>query len=462
MTGFLGRERELALLNEAYQKHGFAMASVTGRQGIGKTTLLHEFCRDKRRLFLSAKELKLERNLEDFTKEVLERSGMPDFGSMISSANLQMLMAAIGRMAESRAAGTGKLVVVIDGFTCLSQADEAFLPDFLRLTEYELSNKDLFFVVIGEIPAKQSLSFPLLRIRLEPFDYRTAALFTPSFSEEAKLLTYGVTGGIPGYLVLFDQEKPAMDHIRDLFFSVKGTLLNETENLLRQYYRNVALYQTLITVIARGAGRMNEIAKASYYETPVISPAMKKLIAAGIVKKELSILNEDSKRDSVYRISDSIFRFYYSFVSPGRSAVERGEGADYLETVVKPALSDYMAVIFAEVCRQYTLLHWEGEGSAKEAGEWRRKDPATGISDIIDVVAVCRALNTARIGSCRYRKGSVEPEAVEKLEEKGRMLHIGVEKLYMFSSGGFYPSCLRKYRDDTRVELVTLKDLYEI
>lgn len=50
------------------------------------------------------------------------------------------------------------------------------------------------------------------------FDYRTAARFVPWHSPEEQALVYGVTGGVPKYLELFDEELSADENIVRLFF----------------------------------------------------------------------------------------------------------------------------------------------------------------------------------------------------------------------------------------------------
>lgn len=50
------------------------------------------------------------------------------------------------------------------------------------------------------------------------FDYRTAARFVPRYSPEEQALVYGVTGGVPKYLELFDEELSADENIVRLFF----------------------------------------------------------------------------------------------------------------------------------------------------------------------------------------------------------------------------------------------------
>ena len=47
MVVFIGREKELAMLNQAYLKGGNSIVVLYGREQIGKTTLVKKFVQDK-------------------------------------------------------------------------------------------------------------------------------------------------------------------------------------------------------------------------------------------------------------------------------------------------------------------------------------------------------------------------------------------------------------------------------
>ena len=53
---FIGREKELALLEKLKNSSKFEFLVLFGRRRIGKTTLLTEFAKDKNVLFYSAQE----------------------------------------------------------------------------------------------------------------------------------------------------------------------------------------------------------------------------------------------------------------------------------------------------------------------------------------------------------------------------------------------------------------------
>lgn len=74
---FIGREKELANLNELYAKEAFQLFVLYGRRRMGKTTFIREFCKDKRSLIITALEANDYMNLERFSKEIYDFFGYP-------------------------------------------------------------------------------------------------------------------------------------------------------------------------------------------------------------------------------------------------------------------------------------------------------------------------------------------------------------------------------------------------
>lgn len=67
---FIGREKELAELNELYLQDKFQLFVLYGRRRVGKTTLLNEFCKGKDTIFHSAEQSNDKLNLEKFSSLV--------------------------------------------------------------------------------------------------------------------------------------------------------------------------------------------------------------------------------------------------------------------------------------------------------------------------------------------------------------------------------------------------------
>lgn len=78
---FIGRERELTALKEWYDKDGIGMMVIYGRRRIGKSTLITEFAKGKRTIFYTATKIGKNRNLELFSKQVVDLL-MPGLGEV--------------------------------------------------------------------------------------------------------------------------------------------------------------------------------------------------------------------------------------------------------------------------------------------------------------------------------------------------------------------------------------------
>lgn len=115
-----------------------------------------------------------------------------------------------------------------------------------------------------------------------------------------------------------------------LFFDDSGRLFDEPTNLLKQEMKEPASYHSIISVIAGGASRLNEIATSTGLESGGCSNQISSLIKLRIVKKEYP-LTEPNSRKTIYRLEDSMFLFWYRFVRPNINGIIRGVGAHLYE-----------------------------------------------------------------------------------------------------------------------------------
>ena len=117
---FVGRERELASLKEFYDKDGIGLTIVYGRRRIGKSTLITEFVKDKKTIFYTATKVGKSRNLELFSKQVLDllMPGMEDMSFHTTEAVFDFI---------DKNVGDDKVVLVIDELPYWAEKDDALL-----------------------------------------------------------------------------------------------------------------------------------------------------------------------------------------------------------------------------------------------------------------------------------------------------------------------------------------------
>ena len=120
MARFIGREEELTVLEKAYQKEGFQMAVVYGRRRVGKTTLLREFCKNKRCVYYTAIKSTAARNTELLGQAVLEQLAPNMLGTAFKS--LDMIFDYLYEQSREQ-----RLIIITDELPYFARKDESLV-----------------------------------------------------------------------------------------------------------------------------------------------------------------------------------------------------------------------------------------------------------------------------------------------------------------------------------------------
>lgn len=471
---FVGRERELKVLEEVYKKSGFGMTVIYGRRRIGKSTLIKEFIKDKKVVFYTASKVGADRNLELFSRQVMEVLD-PAFRE-VSFPSIESVFDII----TSRVQIGEKIVLVIDELPYWADKDESLLSVLQKYIDTQWSDKNIMLILCGSVLSfmeKNVLSekSPVFgrrdaQIKLEAFDYRNSAKFVPDYSAEEKAICYGVTGGVARYLALFDPGKSLDENIIRLFFNPDGYLFDETKNLLIQEFPDVTVVNNIIEQIASGENALNIIASKVHEKDTTVLYSLEKLIGVGLVEKRDCITEENNKKKTQYVLKDHMFKFWYRFIPKAVSVIEMGQGRMYYDKIVKPQIHSYMGSVFEEMCRYYTLeqgirgaygsfltktgFWWGVERIADEDGK-RYMQPAD-----IDVVGISPTEKSAVIGECKFKTAGIDRETYETLVRRSKLLSgdYHVTGYLLFSLSGF-----SKWFDTNETKntfKITLEDMY--
>lgn len=464
---FVGREKELSVLNSLYETNQFQMPVIYGRRRVGKSTLIHKFVENKKSVIFTAIESTADRNLELFSKAILktffpEMTNMPPFGSFEDAFDF---------LTEN--IKNERFIVVIDEYPYLASSDKSISSRLQRYIDEKWKDTRMYLILCGSSMSfmeNQVLGYksPLYgrrtsQIKLPPFDFRTSASFVPDYSYEDKALVYGVTGGIPKYLELFDPQKSVYENISQLFFNGSGYLFEEPVNLLKQELREVSTYNAVIEALANGATRMNEIVTRIHSDTATVTYCLKSLMAIGIVEKCLAVTEEDNRKKSMYVISDNMFRFWYRFVPNGMDLIMMQGGNKYFDEIVRPQLSDYMGHIFEDMCRYYiqqASIQGKLGFTITKIGKWWGNDSQSRSEEEIDIVGINPMCKCALIGECKYQNQGIHLETAQKLLKRGKLIASYPDKSYILCSKTSFTDEVKKFAGENNVMLITLADLY--
>lgn len=471
---FVGRERELKALKDVYEKSGFGMTIIYGRRRVGKSTLIKEFIKGKKVIFYTATKVGAERNLELFSKQVLDVLD-PAMSAATFSTIESVLDVITNKVCDDK-----KTILVIDELPYWAEKDEALLSVLQKYIDTQWTDRNMMVILCGS-----ALSFmekkvlgeksPIFgrrdsQIKLEAFNYRDSALFVPDYSAEEKAICYGVTGGIAKYLSLFDAGKSLDENIIRLFFNADGYMFDETKNLLIQEFLDVTLVNNIIEQVASGENALNNIASKVHEKDTTVLYSLEKLIDVGLVEKKNCITEEKNKKKTQYVLKDHMFKFWYQFIPKAVSVIEMGQGQAYYEKVVKPQIHSFMGSVFEEMCRYYTLeqgIKGAYGSFLTQTGTWWGVEQVTDEegkrytqSADIDVVGISFVDKTAVIGECKFKNEKFDKEIYETLVRRSKLLsgNYHVTQFLLFSLSGFTKWFDKE--DIPNTVKITIEDLY--
>ncbi len=457
------REKELTQLNKFYNSGTFECIVIYGRRRVGKTALINEFCKDKHTIFFSALKATLSENLESLSKSIYEYRYPDTDGS--DAPIYQNFDAAMQEV--TTLAGKERLILVIDEFPYLAKADESIQSRLQHIIDHKWQTSKLFLILCGSSMSfmeNQVLGYesPIYgrrtaQIKLEPLNYRELKQFYPKLSNEDLSLVYGITGGIPLYINKLNVKKDIKTALIENFFDTSAYLFEEPDNLLKQELREPALYNSIISAIAGGASRSNEISTKAGIDSGKCAKYLQVLIDLGILKKETPMAEKSSKK-TIYTIKDPFFRFWYRFVPRNMAAIISGKISKAYDSLIGAYLHDYMGLVFEDICRDYLMNYAEDLPiTLISVGQWWGTDPVAKKEVQIDIIGKAIEENKYIIVSCKYRNKETDTDELELLKNYTKVFNKGNEYYYyIFSLGGFS----KKLQECKDVILLTLDDIY--
>ena len=465
---FVGREHELATLDALYGSDAFEMLVLYGRRRVGKTALVEEFCRGKNVLSFTAQMQADRDNLFDFSRAVAACFGLPESTPAFSSWTDALAFVADQAHGE-------RLVMVIDEFPYACKSNSALPSAFQVAIDKHFKASNIFMILCGsdqgfmedEVLSEKSPLYGrrTAQIKLRPFDYFDAARMMPDCPPEEKLSYYASLGGTPYYLEGIKADKSYVENMIDLFFSPSGRIFDEPGMFMRQELREPMVFNSVMRAISNGANKQGEIANAVGISQGSMGFYLKSLISLGLVEKVVPFGESERSRKGVYRICDPAFLFWYRFVAPYVSAVERGLGGSVGRRLLESdRTSEYEGHLFERVCTEW-LVRRGRDGKLPiemtSIGSWWGTDPAVRQTVDIDVVAADDIDKKLLVGECKWRNEINETAVLDTLRGRSRLI-VGYRScdLYLFTKNPVSSATRRRESGDARVHFVDAGEMF--
>ena len=463
---FIGREEELKFLEERYQSREAQMLVIYGRRRIGKTETLRRFCENKQHVFYTCTECTDDQQLRVFSERML-RTGMSAARYVDTFSSWEMAFKSVLELP-----GESKKLLIIDEFPYMVKMNSEIPSILQKLWDQLLRDSSVMIVLCGsamsfiekEILAEKNPLYGRATgiLKMREMDFYDAIQFFPNYSAEDKIAAYAILGGIPHYLKQFDDTKTLEENVKKYILTRGSILYSEVEFLMRQELRETTTYNTIITAVALGNTKLNDIYTKTQIDKTKLSVYLKNLMDLGIVCREFSVSDKTKEQANVqrglYQLTDNFFRFWYAFVFSNLSELESGDVDGIWEYVIKEKLDYFVSHVYEDICRQY--LRKKNRKNElpfhfTQIGRWWNK------TDEIDIVAMNASKERLLIGECKYKNSPFPAGELSKLQEKAVALNAGTDKwVYLFSKSGFTQEVV-EIAEKQGIQIVDLDELVE-
>lgn len=459
---FVNRLAELDLLEKRFTSDKAEFFVLYGRRRVGKTELLARFCQGKRALFF----------VSDLGSEISMRSA---FSQLINDtlfgpeqmdvvySNWEAVFKALGNASK-----TDRLVVVLDEFPYLITTYPPVASILQKAWDQTLKNTKIMLILCGSyigMMEESVLSYkaPLYGRRtaqylLEPLQFKDARLLFADFSPEDQVRAYAIYGGTPAYLQTIDSKKALDENIVDDILSRGSYLYDEVRFILQQELREPRNYFAILQAIAAGKTKLNEIKLATGLDgaTAYLDTLQQLHLVERIVPVTTS--QPQKSRRGIYRLKDHYQRFWFRFVHPNRSQLERSGSRLVLENQVLPEIDHFASLAFEDICQQYFWL--EGlSGNLPfqpiNSGRWWNN------SEEIDLVVLGE--EEAILVECKWSSKPAGMNILANLERKAAIIQgdLGNKKIYfaLCSRSGFTPQLMDSSSNRSDIMLFKLSHI---
>ncbi|BEP28240.1 ATP-binding protein [Helicovermis profundi] len=457
---FIGRDYEINKLYKLYNENKFECIVMYGRRRVGKTRLITEFCRGKNTIFYVGEEHNDKLSLKKFSIQIMEHYNLNEFTPEFESFDTAFRF--IGEKAKTK-----RTILVLDEFPYMVSSNKSILSILQNNIDHHLINTKLFLIICGssisfmenEVLSHKSPLFGrrTAQFMISPLDFFDSIKFFKNYSNEDKMKSYSVLGGVPQYLLQFDSNKSFDYNMINKLYDKSSYLYMEVELLLKQELVNPIVYKSIIEAIADGSSKLNEISTKIGETTSKTSIYIKSLLELKIIQKLVPITEKSNSRKTLYNICDNFYSFYYKYVAKYISAIEQEMGEYIYIEKVNHKFYEHQGYVFEEICKDY--LSRKNKKSELpfiifKLGKWWGNNPIKKKQEEIDIVGFGE--DKTLFAECKYTNEKVGISIYEKLVERSNLINSKDSYYYIFSKNGFNESLLKLEKNINNLTLVTL------
>lgn len=447
----VGREEQINNLENYFSSEKNNLTILYGRHRTGKTELIRNFCANKNSFYfyaIPAVDFEMLTNFNYCIENQIENYQHKDsFGEAFE---------------EILNNTTGSIVFIFEEFQNIIKVD----PTFTEAIEELLSSSDRKIMIILSSSSVAWVENSMVKaigktaycinsfMKLKELGYADLVEMFPECDADTILCIQAITGGIPGYGIYWNSKLSVKNNLCRLLLDKNSVLFHEAENFVRDEFRETGVYNTILSCLASGMNKLNEIHDYTGFGRDKISVYLNNLIEREIVEKVFSYDKggNTKTRKGLYRVQDSFLEFWYRFIYPNRGMLELMDANSFYDIFIEPEFEMYKKESYIKVAREFIDILNDAdrlETRLEYAGRWYGK---TG-----DIHIIYSGDNYDLISQIYTNGENVSYNDYEKLIEETVNAQVNPAAIYLFTTKGFDSELVKMQSE--KLKLIRIEDL---
>ena len=335
IANFIGRKRELNLMNDLLGKRTASLVVIRGRRRIGKSRLIEEFGQEKNLLMFTGipptPSTTIQSEIDEFTRQMQRLFQIPN----VQFSDWGDVFWFLGDLVKN-----GRTILVFDEISWIGSQDPDFVGKLKNAWDTKFKKNDkMIMIFCGSVSAwieknilqgtgfmgriSQTITLDELTLVDCNTFWRNQREHISNF-EKFKILS--VTGGVPRYLEEIRPEFSAEENIRKICFSKEGFLFKEFDQVFSNTFLSKSgLYRKIIIELLDHPLDPSAISKK--IDAPLNNAFinyLEELVLAGFLARDYTWNLREQKKAKLshYRLKDNYLRFYLKNILPNHNKIE--------------------------------------------------------------------------------------------------------------------------------------------
>jgi len=378
---FVGRRKELSLLEEAYTSKKGELVVIYGRRRIGKSCLVQNFTQGKKNVF-SFEALENEttqKQITHFAQQLQKQTNDPLLGSVDLKKweNLFYYLTerTLALLPENN--GREKTVLFFDEFQWMAVGRSRLVSLLKFFWDNFWKEKNIMLILCGSIASfmvKKVLrskalygrtTLEILLKGLNPTD--SLSLLQHRRSNEETIKYIMVFGGVPKYLEQINTNQSFNQNMNQLCFSSQGIMVHEVDRIFYNQFRQAKTYLRIVNLLENRIHSMGEISeKLKIPSGGGLKLYLDNLELAEIIRSYTPLDRSETSKFKKYMLCNEYLLFYFKYIKPNIKTINESTSKKKFETLTGDSFNSWLGFSFERFCLKYSgalaqIMNFEDE-----------------------------------------------------------------------------------------------------